>query len=115
MSRIARSLLVVFAAVQVAAAQEPTRTDGWVVLPVDEYRALRARAYPANPDPPPPPVEATLTRVDYDLRIDSAGDSVAGQARPAVDGPRQGGGGGASSPRPPGGGGRAGGRPPAPG
>ena len=90
MSRIARSLLVVFAAVQVAAAQEPTRTDGWVVLPVDEYRALRARAYPANPDPAPPPVEATLTRVDYDLRIDSAGDSVAGQARLAIDVLRQG-------------------------
>ena len=49
----------------VARAQEPARTDGWVVLALDDYRALRARAYPSTPDPLPPPVDATLTRVDY--------------------------------------------------
>ena len=49
-----------------SAAQEPARSDGWVVLPVDDYRALRAKAFPSPPDPVPPPVDATLTRVDYD-------------------------------------------------
>ena len=34
-------------------AQEPPRADGWVVLPIDEYRALRARAFPSTPDPAP--------------------------------------------------------------
>jgi hypothetical protein len=52
-----------------ASAQEAPRADGWVVLGIEEYRALRARAFPTTPDPVPPPVDATLTRVDYDLRI----------------------------------------------
>lgn len=30
-------------------AQTPISPEGWVVLPVDEYRALRERA---NPQPP---------------------------------------------------------------
>ena len=42
--------------------------DGWVVLPVDEYKSLRERALPPAPPPPAPPVDATLTRIDYDLR-----------------------------------------------
>jgi hypothetical protein len=71
-----------------AAAQDAVRSDGWVVLGIDEYRALRARAYPVTPDPAPPPVEATLTRVDYDLRV--AGDTVTGQARLAIDVLKQG-------------------------
>jgi hypothetical protein len=71
-----------------AAPQEPPRPDGWVVLPIDDYRALRARAYPNTPDPAPPPVEAALTRVDYDLRV--AGDSVSGEARLTVDVLKQG-------------------------
>ena len=50
-------------------AQAPT-PDGWVVLPVDEYRALRDRALGVAPPPPAPPVEATLTRVDYDLPVE---------------------------------------------
>ena len=66
-----------------ASAQEPARTDGWVVLALDEYRALRARAFPTTPDPLPPPVDATLTRVDYDLRVN--GDTVSGEARLTVD------------------------------
>jgi hypothetical protein len=68
-------------------AQEP-RTEGWVVLPIDEYRALRARAFPSTPDPAPPPVDAALTRVDYDLRV--SGDTVTGQARLAIDVLKQG-------------------------
>ena len=69
-------------------AQEAPRTDGWVVLPVDEYRTLRARAFPVAPDPPPPPLDAALTRVDYDLRL--AGDTISGQARLTVDVLKQG-------------------------
>jgi len=53
-------------------------SPGWVVLPVDEYRTLHARAYPTEREPEPPPVEATLTRVDYDLRIN--GDLASGRA-----------------------------------
>ena len=59
-------------------AQTAAHSPGWVVLSVDEYRSLRARAFPAERDPDPPPVEATLTRVDYDLRID--GDLASGRA-----------------------------------
>jgi hypothetical protein len=69
-------------------AQDAARTDGWVVLPLEEYRALRARAFPSTPDPAPPPVDAALTRVDYDLRV--SGDTVAGQARLAIDVLKQG-------------------------
>src|SRR5439155_11082996 len=56
-----------------ATASAQTTADGWVVLPVDEYRALRDRANPPPTPPAPPPVEATLTRVDYDLRVDASG------------------------------------------
>jgi len=62
---------------------EPARTAGWVVIPVEEYRVLRAKAYPAEHDPEPPPLDATLTRVDYDLHI--AGDLAAGRASLTVD------------------------------
>jgi hypothetical protein len=71
-----------------AAAQDPARTDGWVVLTLDEYRTLRARAFPATPDPLPPPVDAALTRVDYDLLVN--GDTVTGHARLTIDVIKQG-------------------------
>ena len=73
---------------QSARAQEPTRVDGWVVLAIDDYRSLRARAFPAAPNPATPPVDATLTRVDYDLRV--SGDTVTGEARLTVDVLKQG-------------------------
>jgi hypothetical protein len=57
--------------------------DGWVVLPVDEYKALRDRANPQPPPPAPPPVDATLTRIDYDLRIEN--DAIAGRALLTID------------------------------
>jgi hypothetical protein len=72
----------------VATAQTTAPTDGWVVLPVDEYRALRDRANPPLPPPPAPPVDATLTRVDYDLRVDT--DAVAGRAVLTIDVLREG-------------------------
>ncbi|MCU1315206.1 MAG: hypothetical protein JWN63_528 [Candidatus Acidoferrum typicum] len=62
---------------------QTAHSPGWVVLPVDEYRRLHARAYPIEGDPEPPPVEATLTRVDYDLRID--GELASGRATLTVD------------------------------
>ena len=71
-----------------ARAQEPARTDGWVVLGLEEYRALRARAFPSTPDPAPPPVDAALTRVDYELRVN--GETVTGEARLTIDVLKQG-------------------------
>lgn len=75
------SLLFLFAADSFA--QTTVHSPGWVVLPVEEYRTLHARAYPVERDPEPPPVEATLTRVDYDLRID--GELASGRASLTVD------------------------------
>lgn len=71
-----------------AHAQTATTTDGWVVLGVDEYRALRERAAPPPPRPDAPPVDATLTRIDYDLRVD--GDTAAGRALLTIDALREG-------------------------
>lgn len=66
-----------------AAAQPPRPGEGFVVLPVEQYRALRDKAYPPDPEPQPPPVDAALTRLEYDLRVDGA--SASGEARLAVD------------------------------
>lgn len=66
-----------------ARAQVASAADGWVVIPVEEYRALRLRAFPAERPPDPPPVDATITRVEYDLRADGA--SMAGETRVTVD------------------------------
>src|SRR6266436_1077867 len=63
--------------------QTAAHSPGWVVLPVEEYRTLHAKAYPIERDPEPPPVEATLTRGDYDLRID--GELASGRASLTVD------------------------------
>ena len=64
-------------------APDALHAAGWVVIPVEEYRVLRAKAYPVEQNPEAPPVEATLTRVDYDLRI--AGDLATGRASLTVD------------------------------
>jgi len=71
-----------------ALAQDAPRADGWVVLPIDDYRALRARAYPPDPGPATPPIDAALTRVEYDLRL--SGETIAGQARLTIDVLKQG-------------------------
>jgi hypothetical protein len=57
--------------------------DGWVVLPVSEYMALKHAATPAEPEPAAPPVEATLSRIDYELKVN--GDLAIGEARLTVD------------------------------
>ena len=75
--------LVVLFASAVVRAQVPARPEGWVVIPVDEYRALRLRAFPPDRPPDAPPVDATLTRVEYDLRAN--GDSIAGETRLTID------------------------------
>src|SRR5712671_6500425 len=75
------SLLFLFAADSFS--QTAVHSPGWVVLPVEEYRTLHGRAYPPEREPEPPPVEATLTRVDYDLRIN--GDLASGRASLTVD------------------------------
>lgn len=63
--------------------QEGTRVEGSVVIPIEEYRALRAKAFPPDREPDPPPVDAVLTRVEYDLRV--TGDTAAGEARLTID------------------------------
>jgi hypothetical protein len=62
---------------------QPARSTGWVVIPVAEYRALHARAYPVDPEPETAPLPATLTRVDYDLQI--RGDVARGRVSLTVD------------------------------
>jgi hypothetical protein len=64
-------------------AQDSPKNAGWVVIPVQEYVALRARAMPAAPEPAAAPVDATLSKVDYDLMVK---DSIAsGRAVLTVD------------------------------
>jgi hypothetical protein len=79
---LALCLAVVPSHAQTSAANT---APGWVVIPVEEYQALRAKAYRAEREPEPPPVEATLTRVDYDLHVTSTGDLATGQASLTVD------------------------------
>lgn len=78
------ALLATFASAQTAAlSADASRSPGWVVISVSEYESLRARAYPGEREPEPPPVDATLTRVDYDLRITS--ELATGRASLTVD------------------------------
>lgn len=64
-------------------APDNSHAAGWVVIPVEEYRVLRAKAYPVEQNPEPPPLDATLSRVDYNLKV--AGDLAAGRANLTVD------------------------------
>src|SRR5579862_8608523 len=78
---VLRSLVLLFLSASVlrgstaCAEEKPSEAShvaGWVVIPVDEYKVLRAKAYPVEHDPEPPPMDATLTRVEYELHV--AGD-----------------------------------------
>ena len=66
-----------------AFAQDTARSGGWIAIPETEYQMLRAKAFPAEPLPEAPPVQATLTRIHYDLRIQ--GDFASGQASLVID------------------------------
>jgi hypothetical protein len=66
-----------------SSAQTAAHSPGWVVITISDYRTLHAKAYPPDREPEGPPVDATLTRVDYDLHID--GDLAAGRASLTVD------------------------------
>lgn len=79
-----RNLLsLIFVLGSASMAQDTVRSPGWVVVPIREYEALRSKAYPAEREAEVPPVEATLTRVDYDLRID--GSVASGRASLTID------------------------------
>src|SRR6266852_3933077 len=84
-----RSLLFVFLSLVLFSlnssvfAQEPAHSPGWVVISVPDYRSLRVKAFPAEREPEPAPVDATLSRVDYDLRVDA--DVASGRATLTVD------------------------------
>ena len=84
-SRLAFSLLSILTlcVVSSSAQTNTAASDGWVVLPVSEYTALKHAASPAEPEPAAPPVEATLSRIDYELKVD--GDLATGVARLTVD------------------------------
>jgi hypothetical protein len=84
-ARVALIVLVVSVVASAAGrAQSGAVPEGWVILPVDEYRTLRDRAMPPQPGtPPPPPLDATLTRLDYELRVE--GEAVAGRALLTID------------------------------
>jgi hypothetical protein len=88
MGRIVVGAVVVLLAAGSVRAQDAVRQDGWVVLPIEEYRTLRARATATPPEPAPLPLDAALSRVDYDLRI--VGETVTGQARLTIDVLKQG-------------------------
>jgi hypothetical protein len=66
-----------------ATSSGSSSAPGWVVISVSDYRALHAKAYPPEREPEPLPVDATLTRVDYDLRIDT--ELATGRALLTVD------------------------------
>jgi hypothetical protein len=76
-------LFCVLLLIATVSKSQETRSSGWVVIPVSEYRALHAKAYPADQEPEASPVQATLTRVDYDLQI--RGDVARGRVSLTVD------------------------------
>lgn len=83
--RLSRCILplLILTFVSPGIAQDLSHSAGWVVISVDDYRDLRAKAYPSEARPEPLSVDATLTRVDYELKIN--GDAATGQANLTVD------------------------------
>ena len=62
---------------------QDTHSSGWIVIPTNEYTALRARAFPVEPEASPARIEMTLTRVDYELKVES--EFASGHANLTVD------------------------------
>ena len=77
MYTIAGSLLLA----GVCLAQDVGR-PGWVVIPVTEYQVLRNKAYPTERETASV-LDATLSKVDYDLRVE--GSLASGRATLTVD------------------------------
>jgi hypothetical protein len=75
--------IMLFAFVARISAQDTPRSSGWIAIPETEYRALRTKAFPVEAVAELPPVVSTLTRIDYDLRIN--GDFASGQASLTID------------------------------
>jgi hypothetical protein len=65
------------------AQNTPRASSGWIVLPASEYAAIRNAAYPTEPAPEAPPIQATLTKINYDLKVQ--GELAVGQATLSVD------------------------------
>jgi hypothetical protein len=63
-------------------AQAPT-PEGWVVLSIDEYQALRDRSRAVGPPAPSLPVDGTLSWVEYDLHVE--GEMITGRGLLTVD------------------------------
>ena len=86
-SQVARTVTFVSAVfcllVMTCLAQDGMHSPGWVALPIDDYRSLHARAYPDEREPESPSVDATLTRIDYDLRVNN--EVAIGKASLTVD------------------------------
>ena len=80
---LSTTLLAICCSVSSYAQTTSPPPDGWVVLPVAEYAKLKHDASPTEPEPVAPPVEATLSRIDYDMKVD--GDLATGEARLTVD------------------------------
>jgi hypothetical protein len=64
-------------------AQSPPHSGGWVVIGVEDYQALRTKAFPEQIAPEPPPIDATLSRVEYDLHVN--GELATGEATLTID------------------------------
>jgi hypothetical protein len=64
-------------------AQEALRSSGWIAMSVADYQSLRSKAYPVEPETGKAGIAATLTRINYDLRVD--GDLAIGQASLTID------------------------------
>ena len=64
-------------------AQDTGSSPGWVVLPIHDYATLHSKAYPLPERVTQVPVQATLTRIDYDLHIEGA--VASGRASLTVD------------------------------
>ena len=71
MTRLAFHALGMACALLPGFAQDSPRPLGWVVIPIQEYGTLRGKAFPVDREPESR-TDATLTRVDYDLKIEGA-------------------------------------------
>jgi hypothetical protein len=78
-----RGLLLQCLLASAGGANAQNHATGWVVIPVSEYAALQHKASPAAAPTPHLPLEATLSRVDYTLRV--VGELATGQAPLTID------------------------------